>query len=142
MTEQAWRLIFAYEGGEFTLRSTQKLVKRVAPAEPPGPHAIGRFVELRGPDKEVLYRRAVGQLIPDTVEYPTGDPAQPLGRVAAPRRGEVVILVPADPEARSVAIVDVGRPSGAGKRKTQKSDEAGRPRDLIAVDLPRERGKS
>lgn len=138
MTEQAWRLVFAYDGEEFTLSSTQRLRKRVPPGQEPGPRRRGRFVELRGADKNVLYQRAVDHLIPDTVEYPTGDPAQPLGRVAAPRPGEVVILVPAEPEARSVAIVAVDRPTSAGKRKTAKSDEAGQPRDLIAVDLPRE----
>jgi hypothetical protein len=133
---QAWRLTFAYEGDEFTLVSLRKLVKRVPPGQQIEPDRSGRFVELRGANNEVLYRRSVDHIIPDTVEYPTGDPAQPLGRVAAPRHGEVAILVPAEPEGRSVAVVAVGRPPGMGERKTQKSAVADGPRDLIAVELP------
>jgi hypothetical protein len=138
MAEQAWRLIFDYEGDEFSFRSAQRLAKRVPRGQHPDPQRNGRFVELRGPDREVLYRRAVDQLIPDTVEYPTGDPAQPLGRVAGPRHGEVIILVPDEPAARSVAIVAVSPRTTGGKRKTPRTDQAGSPRDLIAVDLPRE----
>jgi hypothetical protein len=137
---QAWRLTFAYDGDKFTLKSTRKLVKRVPPSQAHDTGHAGRFVELRGPNRQILYRRAITELIPDTVEYPTGDPAQPLGRVAAPRRGEVAILVPAPPEGHSVAIV-VGRPGRAGKRTKQSGAETSGPRDLIAVDLPREGDK-
>src|SRR3954467_6027076 len=142
MTDQAWRLVFAYDGENLTLTSTQRLTKRVPPGREAGPGRRGRFVELRGPDREVLYRRAVDHLIPATVEYPTGDPEQPLGRAAAPRRGEVIIFVPAEPDARSVAIVAVDRPVSSGRRKTAKSAEAGPPRDLISVDLPQEGQRS
>jgi hypothetical protein len=131
----AWRLTFSYDGDEFTLKSTRRLAKRVPPTQVARANHVGRFVELRDPHRKVLYRRSIAELIPDTVEYPTGDPARPLGRVPAPRRGEVVLLVPALPEGRSVAIVVAGRSGPAGK---QAATQASTPRDLIAVELPRE----
>lgn len=136
--EHAWRLFFAYEGEEFTLSSVRKLAKRVPPGQSTRSQRNGYFIELRGPHDEVLYRRSVNELFPDTLEYPTGDPVRPLGRVAAPRHGTVAILVPAEPDARSVAIILVGHSSSADKRNTQQSVEAGGPRELIAVELPRE----
>jgi hypothetical protein len=134
----AWRLTFAYDGDEFTLKSARRLVKRVPPSQAIQTKNVGRFIELRDPNRKAIYRRSITELIPDTVEYPTGDPARPLGRVQAPRRGEVSLLVPALPEGRSVAIVVAGRLSSAGERATQASIEVTSPRDLIAVDLPRE----
>lgn len=136
MADRAWRLVFAYEGDDITLQSAQRLRKRVPPGQELALAPTGRLVELRGPDREVLYRRAVDHLLPDTVEYPTGDPAQPFGRVARPHRGEAIVLVPDEPGARSVAIVAAEPPTGS--RKSARSAQANRPRDLIAVDLPRE----
>lgn len=134
----AWRLTFAYDGDDFTLKSARRLAKRVPPGQLHNGDHAGRFVELRGPNRQTLYRRAITELIPDTVEYPTGDPTQPLGRVPAPRRGEVAILVPDLPEGSSVAIVAVGRPRRADKGTMRGGAETRVPQDLIAVDLPRE----
>lgn len=134
----AWRLTFAYDGDTFTLKSTRRLVKRVPPSQPLASDHVGRFMELRDPKRKILYRRSITELIPDTVEFPTGDPDQPLGRVPARRRGEVALLVPALPEGRSVAIVAVGRKGPAGKHAAQGSAEGGAALDLIAVELPRE----
>lgn len=134
----SWRLTFAYDGDDFTLKSARKLAKRVPPGQPHNGDRGGRYVELRGPDRQILYRRAITELIPDTVEYPTGDPNRPLGRAPAPRRGEVAILVPDLPGGGSVAIVAVGRSGRAAEGATQGGAEARAPVDLIVVDLPRE----
>ena len=161
MTTHAWRLTFAYDGDDFTLKSARKLVKRVPPGQSLDAMVAqrsGRFVELRGSKQEILYRRAVTNLIPDTVEYPTGNPERPLGRVTAPIRGQVSVLVPSLPDASMVAIVETGkrRPSvdksssatGEKSRVGARSDharpdseavsDASRSRDLIAIEMPRE----
>ena len=134
----AWRLTFAYDGDDFSLKSARKLAKRVPPGQTPNADHVGRYVELRGPDRQILYRRAITELIPDSVEYPTGDPTRPLGRVPAPRHGEVAILVPDLPAGGTVAIVAVGHPGRAVKDTTQRGAESRAPIDLIVVDLPRE----
>lgn len=132
----AWRLTFAYDGDQFTLKSTRKLAKRVAHGEPARTDRAGRFIELRGVNGQVLYRRSIAALIPDSVEFPTGDPARPFDHAPAPGRGEVAILVPALPEGRSVAIVAI--PSGPAAKGKQGSAESRVPRDLVTVDLPHE----
>jgi len=63
----AWRLTFAYDGDDFTLKSVRKLAKRVPPGQPHNADHVGRFVELLGPDRQILDRRAFSELIPDTV---------------------------------------------------------------------------
>ncbi len=135
----AWRLTFSYEGNRFSLKSIRRLTKRVPPARSSDRGVKGRFVELRGKGKEVLYRRSITNLIPETLEYPTGDPAQPFGRVPAPKSGEVSILVPARPEGLVVSIVEAGAPQPQkGRRKAQSAAAAEAARDLIVVDLPHE----
>lgn len=142
----AWRLTFTYDGDEFSLKSSRRILKRIPRGQSKDDMAAsrtGRYVELRGANKEVLYRRAVTELLSPTVEFPTGDPARPLGRATAPRRGSVSILVPAEPEGRSVAIVEAGRGKPASSEKSQtgaRSTSVDAPRDLIAVDLPGEGG--
>lgn len=130
----AWRLTFAYDGDKFTLKSTNKLAKRVPPSQERSPRNVGHFIELRSANRHVLYCRCITELIPDTVEFPTGDPARPLARAAVHRRGEVALLVPALAEGRSVAIVAAGRkPAAAAATGTAGSVT---PQDLISVDLP------
>ena len=135
----AWRLTFAYDGDDFTLKSIRRLTKRVPPSQPVNSKSRGLCVELRDERKQVLYRRSIAQLMPATVEFPTGDPKAPLRRVAAPRTGEVAILVPAKPAGRHVALVG---PLPGRQRDTEAAiaKETSGPRDLISVDLPLERG--
>ena len=141
----AWRLTFAYDGDKFTLKSTRRLAKRVPPGQPLDTNRAGRFIELRSPERQILYRRAITELLADTIEYPTGNPDQPLGRAPAPRRGEIALLVPDLPDSDSVAIVDAVRAGGTGRRTRQRGAEDSEstiaPRDLIAVELPREGGE-
>ena len=135
----AWRLTFGYDGDDYALISARRLVKRIPPGQAARPDDMGRYIELRDPHRKVLYRRHISELTPETLEYPTGDPARPLGRVTARRGREVALLVPALPEGRTVAIV-----AASGRRKTdsrsaaQGESGAGSVRELIAVDLPRE----
>ncbi len=133
--QHAWRLTFAYDGDDFILKSTRRLAKRVPPGQTPQAGRAGRFIEVRGPGRQVLYSRAITQLVPDTVEYRTGDPTRPLARVASRGRQEVSILVPDLPEGRSVAIVATGR---SGGRTEQTGSATGAPRDLFTADLPHE----
>lgn len=144
--DHAWRLTFAFDGDKFSLKSSQRILKRIQRGQSRDDMAAskaGRFVEVRGANREVLYRRAVTELLSPTVEYPTGDPARPLGRAAAPRRGSVSILVPAHADGRSVAIVDTGREKHEGSTKPRTdtpSTSVAAPRDLIVIDLPSEGG--
>jgi hypothetical protein len=132
----AWRLTFAYDGDDFTLKSIRRLTKRVPPSQPVDAKSRGMCVELRDGQRRVLYRRSIAQLLPATVEFPTGDPKRPLGRVSAPAAGEVALLVPADLKGRHVAVVGPGpgQPGKAGRARTQ--DEPAGARDLISVELP------
>ena len=136
--EHAWRLTFAYDGEKLNLRSVRKLVKRVPPGQAHDDKHVGRFVELRASGQGVLYRRSVEALLSDTLEYPTGDPEQPFGRAPIRRPRLIDILVPALPEARSVAIVAVGLRGGVAAAATPGVAGDGGARDLIAVELPRE----
>lgn len=137
----AWRLTFAYDGDDFTLKSIRRLTKRVPPGQPVAAQSRGMCVELRDGQSRVLYRRSIAQLLPATMEYPTGDPKRPLARVNAPGAGEVALLVPADPRGRHVAVAGprLGRLGAADTAKF--ADEASGPRDLISVELPLSEGE-
>jgi hypothetical protein len=134
----AWRLTFAYDGETFTLKSTRRLVKRVPAGTAPGADTAGRFVELRGPERKVMYRRRITHITPDTIEFPTGDAEQPFGRGRPRKYREVSLLVPALDQARSVAIVSAGKAPMDAERKQDDSAGSGGSRDLISVDLPRD----
>jgi hypothetical protein len=129
----AWRLTFVYDGEDYRLRSIRRLEKRIprAVGEGAGPR---RSVELRGREKAVLFRRGIDHLVPETVEYPTGDPARPLGRVPVTGPRQVSVVVPDLPEAASVANVEHERPAEGRKRARAAEGER---RDLLVVDLPR-----
>lgn len=130
----AWRLTFAYDGETFTLTSTRRLTKRIPPGQGATTGHAGRFLELRDANRKVLYRRSIGELISETVEYRTGDPAHPLRRARAPKHGEVSVLVPELPDGAAVAIVaaTAAPPTGAAQPDVQAAQQ----RDLVCVDLP------
>jgi hypothetical protein len=132
----AYRVTLEYDGERFALKSMRRLAMR-APrgqsAREIGRSVTGRFVELRSPGGEVLYRRGIDQLIPATVEYPTGDPSRPFGRVKAPRRTTLSLVVPARDGALTMAIVEVRTDTEKGRTKDAQSAT----RNLFALDLPR-----
>ncbi len=133
---EAWRLNLTYDGEEWRLRSLRRLDKRLPSGQArEAADRFGRTVELRGKGKEVLFRRAIDHLLPETVEYPTGDPARPLGRVPVTGRREVSVLVPHLPSALSVAVVERSR----GAKTARSRARTGEPerRDVLVVDLPR-----
>jgi len=139
--DQAYRITFEVDGDRLTLKAVRKLTMRVPPDDRSarsGDDMPGRFIELRGGKGEPLYRREVGNLIARHIEFPTGDPAQPFGRGPAPGRSRLVsVLVPAEPDGRSVAVVESRlRAERAGRKR------AARRRDLISVDLPRDGEKN
>lgn len=134
---EAFRLTFEYDGKEkLTLKSIRRLAMRVPPGQSQDEmlaDQIGRFVELRGDKGYALYRRQITDLIPQTVEYPTGDPERPFGRVPNRVKGIVSVLVPAIKGARSVGLVETMGPSDERVARGRA-----RRRDMIAVDLPRD----
>jgi len=123
----ALRVTFDYDGERIEVRSIRRIAMRVPPmSRSASSDVMGQAVELRAGDGEVLYRRA-GQVIPRTVEYPTGDADRPLDRVLAPRRGVASVLVPVDERARSVAVVEGSRPRRGGGED--------RSAEIVAADL-------
>lgn len=102
---EALRLTFEYAEGRVDLLSVRRLAMRVPPASGPRPSHGGRpAVELRDETGQVLYRR-VASVIPDSVEYPTGDSRRPWAHGPAPEHGTSSVLVPVDTRGRFVAIV-------------------------------------
>lgn len=139
--DEAFRVTFEVGRDGMTLRSLRRLAMRAPAGEPKREgqaDSPGRFVELRDGRGAALYRRHIDHIIPDTMEFPTGDPHRPLGRGRPMQRPCILpILVPAAKEARSVAVVEVSarRPRAAGAKK---ESAAIAPRDIVSVDLPRD----
>lgn len=137
--DEAFRVTFEMGRDGLALRSVRRLAMR-APAGARGGRAEnaspGRFVELRDARGAALYRRHIDHIIPDSMEFPTGDPERPLARGRPPTRACILpILVPATKGARSLAVVEVSRPRARG---TAKQAAPLRPRDLVSVELPRD----
>lgn len=133
--DKAYRLTFEEEKGRLSLKSVKRLEMRAPPGhgrEQLAEKLTGRFVLLRDKKGATLYRRSINGLLPSTVEYPTGDPAQPFGRVE-PRRPRIVsIVVPEIPGAQVAALVEM--PPG-GRRGKAKAKAADAPVELITVNL-------
>jgi hypothetical protein len=124
---------FEYRDGQFVPRSTSR-VQMVAPELGAGSSERsldGHFVELRSAEGKTLRAvRVAGHGLP-TVEYPTGDPEQPLGRTAPPPGAILSVLVPADDRATEAALVEVTTDrTRARARKTR--------RDLAVISLSSE----
>jgi hypothetical protein len=129
---EALRVTFEYDEDRIEVRSIRRIAMRVPPgSRPRRTGGAGQAVELRSAEGEVLYRRA-GEVIPRTIEYPTGDADRPFGRVPAPRRGVASVLVPVDERARSVAIVETRRLHAEGDEERRAEAAAS---DLVTVDL-------
>jgi hypothetical protein len=137
--DEAFRVTFEVGRDGMTLRSLRRLAMRAPAGEPQGDGPVdtpGRFVELRDADGAALYRRHIDHIIPDTMEFPSGDPQRPLSRGRPTQRPCILpVLVPVATGARSVAVVEVlaRRPSAAGAKN---ENPAMRPRDIVSIDLP------
>ncbi|HVQ09215.1 MAG TPA: hypothetical protein VMS43_12360 [Allosphingosinicella sp.] len=140
--DEAYRLIFSFDGERVQLQSMEKLAMRVPPAiaaVSPGAEAglVGHFVELRDAEGAALYQRPIAPPEALRLEYPTGDPERPLGRAEAAAPATMSVLVPAREAGRSVALVEAAAPPGgdaAGAEPTAESAPVRR--DLISVALP------
>jgi hypothetical protein len=75
--------------------------------ESAGREPMGRFLEMRSENNDLLQSHPIDALMHDHVEFPTGDPDQPFGRVEAPPGTVYSILVPDDPQTRRLNIVEV-----------------------------------
>jgi hypothetical protein len=139
--DEAYRVTFEVGRDGMTLRSLRRLAMRAPAGEPTREGQAdtpGRFVELRDARGTALYRRHIDHIIPDTMEFPTGDPQRPLGRGRPMQRPCILpVLVPAAKDARSVAVVEVAvrRPRAADAKKGRAAIG---PRDLVSIDLPRD----
>ena len=148
--DEAYRLIFSFDGDGFKLESTERVAMRVPPGTVPArgaaagfaraaaaPEPAGHFVELRDSDGAALYQRPIAA--PETLrlEYPTGDPERPLARAETATPAMMSVLVPAREAGRSVALVEAAPRGGAGARSMSLTGEAAPARrDLICVALP------
>lgn len=139
--DEAFRVTFEVGRDGMTLRSLRRLAMRAPAGEPQreGPaDTPGRFVELRDAHGTTFYRRHIDHIIPDTMEFPTGDPQRPLGRSRPTQRPCILpVLVPAAKDARSVAVVEVfaRRPRAADAKSEHPALS---PRDIVSIDLPLE----
>lgn len=135
--DEAYRLTFEIDGDKLSLRSVRRLAMRAPAGEKQMASdgiVTGRFVELRGPKGEALYRRQISSLIPERREFPTGDPKRPFGVTASGPRDLVSVIVPAHDRARSIALVhETGRRPSV--KKGAKAAAAPTRRDLLSVDL-------
>lgn len=94
----------------------------------------GRFVELRGDDDRVLYRRHLTSL-DARMEFPTGDPARPFGHAELKRPRTVSIIIPAAKGARAAKLMDYG--PGRAEREAEAAATGSAGRELLSVDLSR-----
>jgi hypothetical protein len=146
--DEAYRLIFSFDGEGFKLESTERVAMRVPPGTAPpraaagfAPTAapaglVGHFVELRDADGAALYQRPIAAPEALRLEYPTGDPERPLARAETAAPAMMSVLVPAREAGRSVALVEAA-PTRAGARGMSLTGEAAPARrDLISVELP------
>ncbi len=139
--DEAFRVTFEVGRDGMTLRSLRRLAMRAPAGDPEREgqaETPGRFVELRDARGTALYRRHIDHIIPDTMEFPTGDPQRPLSHGRPMQRPCILpVLVPVSKDARSVAVVEVAmrRPRATGAKK---ESAAIRPRDIVSIDLPRD----
>lgn len=129
----AYRLLLAYEGDALVVRSVKRVAMRIANADRHDAARKGAAIELRSDTGETLYRASIAHAVPETVEYPTGDPERPFGHAAPPRDAVFSVLVPAHPEARTAALHGLRPlPRGAGAAALEATAET----DALVIDLP------
>lgn len=129
----SFRLRFEYSKGRIVLKDSLCVAKR-APAgdsQPSSQHSIspqdGIMLELRS-GKDVVYRRQVAAMFPDSYEVQTGDPDRPFARSPRTQPYQVELLVPIpDKDVRLVLT------EHRHNRKRRKSAESP---DIVHVDEP------
>lgn len=141
----SWRLTLARQGDSFAVQSVERIPGRTAGGEwldperhraaARGAPAFGRFVELRDAGGRMIYRRAITQTLPDTLEYPTGNADRPFGRIPMPEGRLLFLRVPADDRAASLAVTETALPPPAARRRAGPPVAAPETRTLLTVDL-------
>lgn len=145
--DEAYRLIFSFDGEGFKLQSTERVAMRVPPGTAPAraaagfapaaaPGLVGRFVELRDADGAALYQRPIAAPEALRLEYPTGDPERPLARAETAAPALMSVLVPAREAGRSVALVEAAAARAGARGMSLTGEAAPARRDLISVELP------
>jgi hypothetical protein len=146
--DEAYRLIFSFDGEGFKLESTERVAMRVPPGAAPKPAAAGfapaaaapglagHFVELRDAAGAALYQRPIAAPEALRLEYPTGDPERPLARAETAAPAMMSVLVPAREAGRSVALVEATPPRARARGMGLAARPAPARRDLISVELP------
>jgi hypothetical protein len=115
---EAIRLTFLRENGKITLRSARRIRMRVPPGDKRSlrdvpEDVVGQWIEVRGTAGRPLYRRFVTGLIPSDVEIADTGPRPAMRRVPTPpKRSVFIVLVPANPEATEVSVVERKRRPG------------------------------
>jgi hypothetical protein len=102
------RLMFAYDGLKVTLQSRQQ-VAMLAPAS----HRVdeyenhsGTWIEVRDAEQRVLYRRVLHDIMPSTLEAPSGDPERTFTRVPIKdNRGVFSVVVPDLAQGRTLLLL-------------------------------------
>ena len=110
----AVRLIFTNEGDDVTLVSQQRVDVAVTGFDAAPQELSGHFAEVRGADGQVLTRVQIHAAFPDSVEVFPESHDEAITRVPnLNRSGAFTVVVPARPDARSVAVIRVegGAPS-------------------------------
>ena len=104
----AVRLIFANDGDDVTLVSQQRVDVAVTGFDAAPEERSGHFAEVRGADGQALTRVPIHAAFADSVEvFPEG-PDEAITRVPnLTSSGAFTVVVPARPDARSVAVIRV-----------------------------------
>lgn len=103
------------------------------------PHTWGLFLESRSESDDLLHQRAIDPVEFASIEFPTGDPARPLGRVVAPAGLQRSYLLPLDAAAARIAMVRRWHDtSEAGT--LEFTERAPREEELFSIELGRNAG--
>ncbi|KWE76659.1 hypothetical protein WL77_32380 [Burkholderia ubonensis] len=107
MPRFTWRLTFAYKDDAIRLVSVEH-VQMIAPAPatpPPTSGQSGHWVEVRSGRGDLLYHRALHDLVPQDHEVFTNEPGRTVHRVPLEKiEGEFQVLVPDWPGADRLSI--------------------------------------
>jgi hypothetical protein len=102
------RLIFTYEGDEVTLVSQERVDVAVTGFDAAPEQRSGHFAEVRGAAGQGLTRVPLKAAFADSVEVFGEAEGEAITRVPnRSRSGAFTVIVPARPDARSVAVIRV-----------------------------------
>ena len=127
----AVRLIFSTEGDDVTLVSQQRVDVAVTGFDAAPEDRSGHFVEVRGADGQALTRVPIHTAFPDSVEVFPENHGEAITRVPnLDPSGAFTVVVPARPDARSVALIRV-----AGVVPAEQLGPAGAPAPARTTEL-------